>query len=190
MIRAIYAHRLSTLNNVSSRVYGWPNSLGLRYTHLELLPPRAVAPSRTCDIHAAGSSNTSHHLQQGITSTPPSNMTDVLHPPSVAHPFDGPSYHPSDTTSTPKHHDITAIESFQASRHLNFEMPEVVMMEDIGYAKDAGVSPVAVSKPFQLFSHAAVQHMRREIFDVRQNHPEHVYQSNIAPCQVRGYAPK
>lgn len=81
-------------------------------------------------------------------------------------------------------------EEFEASKHLTFEMPEVVMMEDIGYAKDAGVSPVAVSKPFQLFSPEAVQQMRREVFDVRDNHPEHTYQSNIAPCQLRGYAPK
>ena len=25
---------------------------------------------------------------------------------------------------------------------------------------------------------------------MRDNHPEHVYESNIAVCQVRGYAPK
>jgi hypothetical protein len=81
-------------------------------------------------------------------------------------------------------------EDFEASKHLAFEMPEVVMMEDIGFAKDAGVSPVAVSKPFQLFSHEAVQQMRREVLDVRDNHPENVFSSNIAPCQLRGYAPK
>ena len=81
-------------------------------------------------------------------------------------------------------------EDFDAARHLTFEEPEVVMMEDIGYPKDIGVSPVAVSKPFQLFSESAVRQMRREIFDVRKNHPEHVFESNIAPCQVRGYAPK
>lgn len=119
-------------------------------------------------------------------------MTDVLHPlsSSMALPLDGPRYEPDFATSSSSKQTMASIEDFDASKHLTFEMPEVIMMEELGYAKDAGVSPVAVSKPFQLFSHEAVQQMRREVFDVRDNHPQHVYQSNIAPCQVRGYSPK
>jgi hypothetical protein len=118
-------------------------------------------------------------------------MTEVLYPFSstMALPLDGPAYQPDFSSSrTPKM--MLQKEDFEASKHLIFEAPEVVMMEDIGYAKDAGVSPVAVSKPFPLFSSSAVQQMRREVFDVRDNHPENIFASNIAPCQLRGYAPK
>jgi len=120
-------------------------------------------------------------------------MTDVLYPMSSSFslPLDGPAYEPNLTSASSwGSSSTTHIEDFDASKHLTFEMPEVVMMEDLGYAKDVGVSPVAVSKPFQLFSQDAVMQMRREVFDVRDNHPEHVFQSNIAPCQVRGYVPK
>lgn len=135
-------------------------------------------------------------------------MTELLHPlpSSFSHPPDSTTYQPyfptyltSDCTKTPTsavalEPTTTAMatnpEDYNASKHLAFEMPEVIMMEDIGYAKDVGVSPVAVSKPFQLFSKDAVEQMRREVFDVRENHPEHTFKSNIAACQVRGYAPK
>jgi hypothetical protein len=79
---------------------------------------------------------------------------------------------------------------FDPEKHLaHTEMPEVIMMKDIGYADDTGVSPVAVSQPFQLFSHEAIQQMRAEIF--KPEVMEHCsYSSNIAACQLRGYAPK
>lgn len=62
-------------------------------------------------------------------------------------------------------------------------------MEELGYSKDRGVSPIAVSQPFQLFTEEAVHEMRREIFkpEVLENCK---YSSNIAACQLRGYAPK
>lgn len=79
---------------------------------------------------------------------------------------------------------------FDPKKHLvNAPTPPVVMMKDIGYAEDVGVSPVAVSQPFQLFSHEAVQQMRREIF--KPEVMEHCsFSSNLAACQLRGYAPK
>jgi len=79
---------------------------------------------------------------------------------------------------------------FEPSKHLNYTPPEsIVMMKDIGYAEDIGISPVAVSQPFPLFSKAAVNQMRNEIVkpQVMDNCK---FQSNIAACQLRGYAPK
>ena len=79
---------------------------------------------------------------------------------------------------------------FEASKHLEFSPPSrVVTMKEIGYKEDAGVSPVAVSEPFKLFSREAIQQMRAEIMQ-----PEVMekckFKSNIAASQLRGYAPK
>ncbi|QDS67647.1 hypothetical protein FKW77_004659 [Venturia effusa] len=81
-------------------------------------------------------------------------------------------------------------QDFDPSKHLTFTPPEqVIMMTDLGYSADMGVSPVAVSQPFKLFSNEAIQQMRSEILlpDVMKHCG---YQSNIAASQVRGYAPK
>ena len=63
------------------------------------------------------------------------------------------------------------------------------MMEDIGYSADTGVSPVAVSQPFRLFSTECIQKFRDEVLtdEVMKNC---LYQSNLAACQLRGYATK
>jgi hypothetical protein len=62
-------------------------------------------------------------------------------------------------------------------------------MEDIGYSSTSGVSPIAVSEPFRLFSEEAVDIMRTEVLakEVQENYS---YTSDIAPKQLRGYAPK
>lgn len=79
---------------------------------------------------------------------------------------------------------------FDPQEHLAFkEPPDLITMEELGYAKDVGVSPVAVSQPFHLFSHSAVQQMREEILSPRVM-SEYQYKSNIAACQLRGYANK
>ncbi|KAL5117196.1 hypothetical protein ACEQ8H_004885 [Pleosporales sp. CAS-2024a] len=78
--------------------------------------------------------------------------------------------------------------SFDPDKHITFqEAPDVLMMKDIGYAEDVGVSPVAVTQPFQLFSSEAIRIMRSEInkAEVKDNHH---YASNIANSQLRGYA--
>jgi len=77
---------------------------------------------------------------------------------------------------------------FDPKVHLAYTPPpQIVMMKDIGYSEDTGVSPVAVSQPFQLFSSKAIEEMRKEIF-----HPKVMekcsFSSNIAACQLRGYA--
>ncbi|KAF2710573.1 hypothetical protein K504DRAFT_265874 [Pleomassaria siparia CBS 279.74] len=79
---------------------------------------------------------------------------------------------------------------FDPKKHLAFTPPtKVTTMEEIGYAEDTGISPVAVSQPFQLFSPEAIQQMRAEIFqaEVMENCS---YSSNLAARQLRGYASK
>ncbi|KAF1997975.1 hypothetical protein P154DRAFT_440085 [Amniculicola lignicola CBS 123094] len=79
---------------------------------------------------------------------------------------------------------------FNPEKHLAYTPPsQIIMMKDLGFPEDAGVSPVAVSQPFQLFSPEAIHQMRREIFkkEVMENCS---YSSNIAACQLRGYAAK
>lgn len=79
---------------------------------------------------------------------------------------------------------------FNPQTHLAFKAPsEVIMMKDLGYAEDTGVSPVAVSQPFQLFSPEAIQQMRAEVLSP-QVLETCQYKSNIAACQLRGYSPK
>ena len=78
---------------------------------------------------------------------------------------------------------------FEANKHLAFEPPpEVISMKEIGL-EDVGISPLAVSQPFQLFSKDAVRAMRSEIFkaEVMDNCK---FSSSIAACQLRGYSPK
>ncbi|KAK5014134.1 hypothetical protein LTR60_003515 [Cryomyces antarcticus] len=80
--------------------------------------------------------------------------------------------------------------NFDANKHLAFRPPpQIFSMKDLGFPDNTGVSPVAVSQPFQLFSTEAIEQMRAEILK-----PEVLetckYQSNIAACQLRGYSPK
>lgn len=79
---------------------------------------------------------------------------------------------------------------FRPEQHLAFEEPEIIhTMQDIGLPSTNGISPVAVSEPFRLFTEEAVNRMRDEILDpeVQNNYS---YTSDIAPRQIRGYAPK
>jgi hypothetical protein len=79
---------------------------------------------------------------------------------------------------------------FDPDRHLVFEEPsKVYTMEEIGLHASNGVSPVAVSEPFPLFSEEAVNIMRDEIFS-QDVQTKHRFQSDIAAHQLRGYAPK
>jgi len=78
---------------------------------------------------------------------------------------------------------------FDASKHLNHEPPKKIHgMAEIGRSGQ-GISPNAVSEPFPLFTEEAIQQMRSEILSkpVLENCQ---YSSNIAACQLRGFAPK
>lgn len=78
--------------------------------------------------------------------------------------------------------------AFDPAKHLAFTPPsQIIKMKDLGFSETVGVSPVAVSEPFQMFSSEAIQQMRAEILK-----PEVMeqcnYRSNIAACQLRGYS--
>lgn len=62
-------------------------------------------------------------------------------------------------------------------------------MADLSFPADQGISPIAVSEPFELFSKDAVRLMRDEVLsdEVWDNCR---FSSNIAACQLRGMAPK
>lgn len=80
--------------------------------------------------------------------------------------------------------------AFNPAKHVDYTPPEsVITMKDIGFPEDTGVSPFAVSQPFQLFNHEAIQQMRAEIFkpEVMENCS---FSSNIAAYHLRGYAAK
>ncbi|KAI1799451.1 hypothetical protein F4811DRAFT_568211 [Daldinia bambusicola] len=81
-------------------------------------------------------------------------------------------------------------DDFNPARHLCFkESPKVYTMKDLGFPEDTGISPVAVSEPFPLFTEEAVMRMRKEVLspEVLSNCQ---YSSNLAQCQLRGFANK
>jgi len=109
-------------------------------------------------------------------------MAAAVLPPSITTPN---WTAPSDTTPFPPTKD-----GFDPKKHLNFTPPtKVFTMKDIGLPEDTGVSPLAVSEPFPLFTPEAIMRMREEVLshDVLTKCQ---YSSNIAQSQLRGYADK
>lgn len=85
---------------------------------------------------------------------------------------------------------LTPSDSFDPSKHLNFVPPSKVhLMEEIGFSNSRGVSPVAVSEPFHLFTQEAVMRMRGEVLSkvVRDNF---CVDSYLGKNMIRGYADK
>lgn len=80
--------------------------------------------------------------------------------------------------------------AFDPAQHLEYTPPaKILSMEDLGYPESRGVSPIGVSEPFTLFSEEAVKQMRAEILsDVVWK--DYQYSSELAQCQLRGYAAK
>ncbi len=79
---------------------------------------------------------------------------------------------------------------FDPEKHLAFTPPSKVhTMKDLNFEETIGVSPIAVSEPFPLFSPEAIHHMRAEVLSdkVWDNCQ---YSSNLAQCQLRGFAPE
>lgn len=79
--------------------------------------------------------------------------------------------------------------TFEPVKHLSFQPPgKIYSMEEIGH-KDRGVSPIAVSDPFPLFTEEAIQQMRAEVLS-KPVWDNCKYSSNLAHCQLRGFAPE
>ena len=83
---------------------------------------------------------------------------------------------------------LTVQEEFNAAKHIEFEHPTSrVMMKDIGL-EGHGISPVAVSEPFPLFSAEAIDQFRAEIFsDATMTDCQ--YASDFNKNMVRGMGP-
>ena len=77
---------------------------------------------------------------------------------------------------------------FDPGRHLAFKAPErVYTMKDLCLPENNGVSPIAVSEPFRLFTEEAVLRMRAEVLS-KEVLANCQYSSNLAQCQLRGFA--
>ncbi|KAI4102310.1 MAG: hypothetical protein LQ339_004665 [Xanthoria mediterranea] len=77
---------------------------------------------------------------------------------------------------------------FDPDQHLQYEPPaKIHTMKDLSLPENTGISPVAVSEPFRLFTTQAIHRMRAEVLsqDVWENCQ---YSSNLAQCQLRGFA--
>lgn len=86
--------------------------------------------------------------------------------------------------------DKIATGDFNPKEHLQYEAPaKIHTMKDLNLPENTGISPTAVSEPFRLFATAAVHRMRAEVLskDVWDNCQ---YSSNLAQCQLRGFAAK
>ncbi|RYP71270.1 hypothetical protein DL770_008154 [Monosporascus sp. CRB-9-2] len=71
---------------------------------------------------------------------------------------------------------------FSPSRHLAFIPPsKIYSVNELGLPEGKGISPVAVSEPFQLFTQEVVMRMRQEVLS-----PEVL--SNLSQCRPRGFA--
>ncbi|KAF4817323.1 hypothetical protein CGCTS75_v012416 [Colletotrichum tropicale] len=82
------------------------------------------------------------------------------------------------------------IVTFNPDQHLAFvEDPKKLTLKDVSLPEDIGISPVACSEPFPLFTEEAIQTMRQEIFttEVWENC---LHSTSFAPCQLRGHCPK
>ena len=78
--------------------------------------------------------------------------------------------------------------AFSPGDHLNFSPPsKVFTMKDLGLPENTGISPIAVSEPFQLFTAEAIQQMRAEVLST-QVWENCQYSSNLSRCQLRGFA--
>ncbi|KAL2879325.1 hypothetical protein SGCOL_005453 [Colletotrichum sp. CLE4] len=84
----------------------------------------------------------------------------------------------------------TKPEVFNPDKHLAFvQDPKKLSLKDVSLPEDIGISPVACSEPFPLFTEEAIQNMRQEIFtaEVWENC---LHSTKFAPCQLRGHCPK
>lgn len=80
--------------------------------------------------------------------------------------------------------------TFDSSKHLQYTPPlKVYSMKELGFSESKGVSPIGVSEPFPLFSAEAVDQIRAEVLSDAV-WEKHQYSSDLAQCQLRGYAPE
>ncbi|KAI1054219.1 hypothetical protein LB506_010285 [Fusarium annulatum] len=120
------------------------------------------------------------------TSLPVRKPAPFVIGPTNKAPFRPTNKIPQDVIDTAQ---ATPIEEFDAQKHVKFEFPKrTYTMKEWGY-ENQGVSPIAASDPFSLFTEAAVKQVRRELLS------EEVlrtcqYASTFTKNQIRGYTQK
>lgn len=83
-----------------------------------------------------------------------------------------------------------ALAGFDPKKHIEYTPPSKIhTMRDIKLPENTGVSPMAVSEPFPLFTTEAIHRMRSEVLskEVWENFR---YSSNLSQSQLRGFASK
>jgi hypothetical protein len=82
--------------------------------------------------------------------------------------------------------------TFTSSVHIDYIPPaKVYTMADIGLSGSTGVTLVAVTEPFRLFSKEAVQMMRDEVLSTQVwDNCRFSSSRSLDQCQLRGMAPK
>ena len=94
------------------------------------------------------------------------------------------------TCSVGHHEPVLDGDGFDPARHIDFvPPPKVHTMQELNFPENVGVSSVAVSEPFQLFTPEAIHQMRAEILSSKV-WDNCQYSSNLAQCQLRGFASK
>lgn len=89
---------------------------------------------------------------------------DVAMPTAVLSSHDVNAPHTSNTFPSPIPRIKPRRASFEPTKHLAFTAPtSCYTMEDLGLPTDHGISPIAVTAPFQLFSPEGVRELRRDI---------------------------
>ena len=84
---------------------------------------------------------------------------------------------------------ISDPQPWDSDKHLSFVPPaKVYSMDDLGLGGQ-GISPVAISEPFSLFSAEAIRQMRAEVFS-EEVLEKHQYQSSFASNMIRGECPQ
>ena len=85
---------------------------------------------------------------------------------------------------------VLSDDEFDPKKHIDFTHPgKTYTMSDLSLPEDTGVSPFAVSEPFHLFTVEAIHRMRAEVLS-RKVWESCQYSSNLAQCQLRGFAPQ
>lgn len=84
---------------------------------------------------------------------------------------------------------VSTKETFDPKKHLNFQPPEKIhLMKDVGL-EGHGISPVAASEPFPLFTEEAIKQMRAEVFS-EPVLKDCQYSSSFSKNMIRGMGRK
>ena len=146
----------------------------------------------------------SHTSVIPVSTSPPTRrptlpIIKVTHTPPETFKFSPSSLSPEQVTHGPVedvifkpgvHLTSSELDLFDPTAHLSFNSPsEVHTMASLGLVSEVGISPTAVSEPFQLFTREAINRMRDEVLCNPEIRSKCQYSSNLAPNgQLRGYA--